>query len=456
MSAYGYIRKSVVHDPARMLSPEMQEAAIRKLAAANGDAEVVILSDLDVSGRKRRDRRPGWNELLHAVEDGEATAVYAYSLSRFARSVSQLAEFFDLCDRLKVRVRVDRDQIDTSTATGKLVGNVLASLAQFEADVASERVKDAFATKRVRDPEWQGPGNRPYGEGMGEDVAAVVAAFHEAGSFDGAARLLNDRGVVSRYQHTGSHWFGSAVAAIVRRVAPDEVLPAVHRGAPAGSHNFRLARLLACGTCGTFLTPSKDTKYDYIRYYCHRARVVAHPRKWVTERVVLPGVAAEVEHAALMIKRMQKGSRADEASLAALAAKRTRVIDTYTDGLIDKAERDARLATIADAESKLATRRMVRRITIPPVIMDTTDEDGVVVKGDDPAKVNSYLRRLLVRVVVDMSEPGKKGPSKSIPAMKFEWRDPTLRGEVVEEDDGPGNVEAIVVVGRRRRGTPAS
>jgi DNA invertase Pin-like site-specific DNA recombinase len=433
MTAYGYIRKSVVHDPARMLSPEMQEAAIRKLAAANGDAEVVILSDLDVSGRKRRDRRPGWNELLHAIEDGEATAVYAYSLSRFARSVAQLAEFFDLCDRLKVRVRVDRDQIDTSTATGKLVSNVLASLAQFEADVASERVKDAFATKRVRDPEWQGPGNRPYGEGEGEDVSAVVAAFAEAGSFDGAARLLNERGVPSRYN--GSLWFGSVVATIMRRVAPDEVLPAVRRGAPAGSHSFRLSQLLACSTCDTFLTPSKDARWEATRYYCHRARVVPHVRGWVTEKVVLPRVAAEVGRAALMMKRMQKGSRDDEAQLAALAAKRIRIGENYDDDVYDKAERDKRLATVAEAESKLSTRRMVRRITIPPLIMDATDEDGVIVKGDEPARVNAYLRRLLVRVVVDMSEPGKKGPSKSVPAMKFEWRDPSMRVEG-EEDDG--------------------
>src|SRR3954469_23272532 len=116
MSAYGYIRKSVVHDPSRMLSPEMQEAAIRKLAESNGDADVVILSDLDVSGRKGRARRPGWDELLRAVEDGEATSVYAYSLSRFARSVAQLADFFELCEKRKIRIRVDRDQIDTSTA----------------------------------------------------------------------------------------------------------------------------------------------------------------------------------------------------------------------------------------------------------------------------------------------------------------------------------------------------
>src|SRR5438093_1827881 len=174
MTAYGYIRKSVVHDAARMLSPETQEAAIRALAARHGHGEVEILSDLDVSGKKDRTRRRGWNELLHAVENGEASAVYAYSLSRFARSVSQLAECFDLCDRQRVAVRIDRDHIDTSTATGKLVGNVLASLAQFESDVASERVKDAFATKRAKDPAWRGPGNSPYGEALGEDAMVVV------------------------------------------------------------------------------------------------------------------------------------------------------------------------------------------------------------------------------------------------------------------------------------------
>ena len=247
MTAYGYIRKSVVHDPARMLSPETQEAAIRGLAARHGDDDVVILSDLDVSGKKDRTRRPGWNELLRAVEDGDVTSVYAYSLSRFARSVSQLAEFFELCDRRRVAVRIDRDHIDTSTATGKLVGNVLASLAQFESDVASERVKDAFATKRVKDPAWDGPGNKPYGALDGEDPMIVVGAFREVGSFDGAARRLNARGVPSRFSK-GHYWSGSVVRGVVKAHAPDDVGPMVRRGSPAGRRSFRFAALIECST----------------------------------------------------------------------------------------------------------------------------------------------------------------------------------------------------------------
>lgn len=414
MTAYGYIRKSVVHDPTRMLSPEMQEEAIRRLATANGDDDVIILSDLDVSGRKGRGARQGWDELLRAVEEGEAKSVYAYSLSRFARSVSQLADFFDLCERQKVRIRVDRDHIDTSTATGKLVGNVLASLAQFEADVASERVKDAFATKRARDPEWKGPGHRRYGTQDGEDASVVVAAWREAGSFDGAARLLNERAVPTRVK--GRHWSGSVVRGIVKEHAPDEVGPYVRRGSKSGRRSFRLANLVACSECGGFLTGSRDSRRGDVRYQCARSRVIPHARGWVNESKLLPVVIEEAEHAAVRARRMQKGTAEDEAALAALAAKRTRVIENYEDGLTDKATRDAKLAAIAADESKLSAVRWIKRIGLPPDI-----------ENDEPGKVNAYLRRLFERATVDMSQPATFGPSRWVPTVEFEWRDPAMR-----------------------------
>jgi DNA invertase Pin-like site-specific DNA recombinase len=425
MTAYGYIRKSVVHDAARMLSPETQEAAIRALAARHGDEDVEILSDLDVSGKKDRTKRPGWNELLRAVEDGEATAVYAYSLSRFARSVSQLAEFFDLCDRRRVAVRVERDHIDTSTATGKLVSNVLASLAQFESDVSSERVKDAFAVKRLKDPGWRGPGNAEYGARDGEDPDVVIEAFREAQSFDGAARLLNERGFPCRVK--GASWSGSVVAGVIRRHAPDEVGPAVSVGARAGRSTFRLARVVACSTCGGFLTGSRDTRRGHIRYECRSARYTPHARGWVSESRLLPVIRAEAGRAQLSTKRVQKGTREDEAASATLAKKRARIVDLAADGLIDKADAQRRLAEVAAEEAKLSTRRWVRRIELPPVFEDVTAEDGEVVKADSPERVNGYLRRLFTRATVDMSKPAKRGPSAWVPAVAFEWRDPSLR-----------------------------
>lgn len=445
MTAYAYVRKSRVIDPTRAISPESQEAAIHALAAKHGDTveRSHIFSDLDISGKRRRERRPGWDALLTAVESGEAHAVYAYSLSRFARSVPQLAEFAELCETKKVRFYVEVDAIDTSTASGKLVFHVIAALAQFESDVASERVRDSFTFKSASDPSWQGPGAVPYGRLDGEDPAAVVAAFREAGSFDGAARLLNERGVPAHRKvlndrdpsigNATAVWHGTTVSGVVRRTDPDAVGPATTRGAPAGHRQFRLARLLACGQCGHFLTPSLSR--GAVRYYCLRAKTTPHGRGWISESVILPQVREEAEHVSkLFERRVQFGSRSDEARAAQLAAKAARIRDGLADGLFEKADAARRLAEVAEEESGLSALRWLRRVGLFPTIGDITDPDtGAVYASSPPKVVNAYLRRIFDRIVVEsMRDPARRGPSRVPVRLRFEWRDPTLRGNSEE------------------------
>src|SRR5436305_698865 len=99
MRAYAYLRKSSVRDPAREVSHEVQEAAVRQMAARCGDDEgLVILSDWDKSGRLGADKRPGYRALLDAIEDGRATAVYSYRLSRLARSIQESSRLIADCD----------------------------------------------------------------------------------------------------------------------------------------------------------------------------------------------------------------------------------------------------------------------------------------------------------------------------------------------------------------------
>lgn len=445
MTAYGYIRKSVVHDPTRTLSMETQEAEIRRLAEYHRDPDVVILSDLDVSGKKDRGQRPGWHELLTAIESGDAHAVYSYSLSRLSRKVKTLAEFFDLCAERNVPIRLARDEISTGSATGKMHAHMLAAVAQFESDIASERVTDAFAAKRAKDPSWTGPGQPDYGRREGENVNVVVEAFRTAGSFDGAARLLNEREVPTRVK--GAAWTGSTVGKIIRRVAPDEVPNReTVRGAPAGTRSFRLARVLVCSVCGTYMTGSKDTRDGHIRYQCRRARTVPHPRAWVAESLLLPLVAREAERAAVAVKRSQVGSAADEAEARALADRRSRVLDMYETGDIDRAEKDRRVAAIAEAESRLTTRRWVKTIPMPPTI-----------ETDPPSRVNDYLRRLLVSATVDMSRPTRKGRNAPAPELTFQWRDPSIRADddAMEGDADPEVYVHVLPDDARARKRPA-
>ena len=173
MTAYAYLRKSVIHDPLSPgTSPVFQEDAVRRLAARHDDDDgLVILSDWDKSGRLGADKRPGYRALIDAIESGAATSVYSYSLSRLARSVAELSRLMARCSERGIPVRLEADSIDTSTASGMLTAHVLAAVAQFEADVASERVRAANASKLARGERIGSA--RFYGENAGDDPAAV-------------------------------------------------------------------------------------------------------------------------------------------------------------------------------------------------------------------------------------------------------------------------------------------
>ena len=107
-----------------------------------------------------------------------------------SRSVKELARLVEDCDARGIPVRLDKDVIDTGTASGRLTANVLGSVSQFESEVAGERVLAALAARRARGEKVS---TTPfYGDKPGEDPDAVLRAFDEARSFSGAAKLLNE------------------------------------------------------------------------------------------------------------------------------------------------------------------------------------------------------------------------------------------------------------------------
>ena len=101
------------------------------------------------------------------IEAGEVSALYAYSLSRLSRSISDFAALAELCIEHKVPMRLAADQqLDFTSASGRFVINVLVSIAQMERELASERSKDTVAVRRARGDRI---GHPFYGERDGED-----------------------------------------------------------------------------------------------------------------------------------------------------------------------------------------------------------------------------------------------------------------------------------------------
>jgi DNA invertase Pin-like site-specific DNA recombinase len=401
MNAYAYLRKSSVKDPARELSYEVQEQAVRRMAAEHGDEPLTLLSDWDKSGRLGADKRPGYRALLDAIEGGQAKVVYSYSLSRLGRSVAELARLIDDCTARGVAVRLYADPVDTSTSSGRLLTNVLGSVAQFEADIASERVLAANAAKVAR---GQSLSTTPfYGDAEGEDAGAVLDAFREAGSFSGAAKLLNTRGVKPRT--SGRGWWPSSVSHVVRRLDPK--LPALRptRGVAAGGSDFVLARLLRCPTCGTRLTGTRDRDGSRIRYSCRLGTSLPHERVSVSEHLILPAIQAEV--ARLVTPEQAEAVTGGEAERVELERRRDRIIDLFEAGHIDRGDRERRLAAVHEDLERIEARQVV--LAVPDV--DWTWE---------PRQLNAVLRALLTQIDLDGATFQPVGYHWTVP----EWRSP--------------------------------
>lgn len=134
----GYVRVSRVggRGGESFISPELQRERIT-LAASGNDVEIVQwFEDLDHSGGKWE--RPGFQAALETVERGDAQVVVVARLTRFARSVLDTHRALARLEDAGGALLAADVNVDVSTSTGRLIRGVLATLAEFELDVARE------------------------------------------------------------------------------------------------------------------------------------------------------------------------------------------------------------------------------------------------------------------------------------------------------------------------------
>jgi len=389
MRAIGYLRRSVSKDPTREVSREVQTDAIRALAKRHGhelpDASLYV--DWGLSGRTGT--RPEYQRMIAAIEAGEVDALYAYSLSRLGRSVAQLASLIQLCGAKGTAVRLVVDSVDTSTASGRMMASILGSVAEFESDVASERARAATA---IRVERGERIGRPFYGEGTTDNPEAVVQAFRDAGSYSGAARLLNERGVKPRDSAVGK-WWPSSVQHIVRRVAPGEVPPLQRRGARTRqAHRFAgllLCPAPECAPQGVILTASTETRHGTIkrtRYLCRYGAFRQHERVAVSEHKILPAIKREV--ARLHVPGATEDViAADAAALADIEVRRARLVALAESGLALDIVRSRMVALDAEATA-IGTRTAL--VEVPSLDWDWA-----------PADINAVMRSMLDGIVLD-------------------------------------------------------
>ena len=92
--------------------------------------------------------RPELEKLIDQLREGDIVVIE--SLSRLGRSTKNLLELIEVFEGKKVKLISNKENIDTETATGKMLITVLSAISQFERDIIVERTKEGLKAARAR------------------------------------------------------------------------------------------------------------------------------------------------------------------------------------------------------------------------------------------------------------------------------------------------------------------
>ncbi len=139
-------------------------AQIRDLKAAG--CEKVFEEQLSSVDKQRP-------ELLKAIDYAREGDVFVVTkLDRLARSMADLIKLKDTLETKRVTLKILNLNIDTATPTGKLMMNLLGSIAEFERDIMLERQREGIA-KAKEDGKYKG--RAPTAQRQAEEVKRLKA-----------------------------------------------------------------------------------------------------------------------------------------------------------------------------------------------------------------------------------------------------------------------------------------
>jgi DNA invertase Pin-like site-specific DNA recombinase len=106
-------------------------------------------------------KRPALQELLTDIEEGLVDVVLVYKLDRITRTLLDFVRLIDFFERFGVTFVAITQNFDTSDSMGRLIRNVLLTFAQFEREIASDRMRDKKMVMK-QSGRWTG-GDPPIG-----------------------------------------------------------------------------------------------------------------------------------------------------------------------------------------------------------------------------------------------------------------------------------------------------
>jgi len=203
LRAVGYTRVSTDDQANSGAGLAAQTQAITSECAGRGWELLEVCEDAGVSGKSMK-RRPGLLSALSLVETGEAGVLVVAKLDRLSRSLIGFATLMEQSRRQGWALVALDLGVDTSAPSGKLVANVMASVAEWERDVIGQRTREGLLAKRAQGVRLGRPRQLP------EELRNRIRAMRKAGaSYPRIANTLNGERVPTA--HGGRRWYPATI-----------------------------------------------------------------------------------------------------------------------------------------------------------------------------------------------------------------------------------------------------
>lgn len=155
MLTVAYCRVSTDEQAEEGYSIEGQADKLRAYANLRDLGAVHVIVDPGLSGKNLK--RPGLQQLLAAVEAGHVVHVLVWRLDRLSRNLGDLIMLADTFGEHGVALHSVSENLDLSSASGRMFYNILGTFAQYFREQLSENVR--MGTERaVKEGRWT---NRP-------------------------------------------------------------------------------------------------------------------------------------------------------------------------------------------------------------------------------------------------------------------------------------------------------
>jgi DNA invertase Pin-like site-specific DNA recombinase len=201
LKVVGYVRVSTEEQGLSGASLAAQRRAIRAECGRRGWELISV--EQDVQSAKSMNR-PGLRAALALCTNGDVDGIVVAKLDRLSRSVVDFASVLETARRRGFNVSVIDLGLDLSTPQGELVGNVIASVAQWERRIIGERTREALAAKRSDGVRLGRPPTLPS-----QVVQRIVCARKAGKSLRRIADELNEAHVPTA--QGGDRWYAATV-----------------------------------------------------------------------------------------------------------------------------------------------------------------------------------------------------------------------------------------------------